>query len=443
MSPNPGGGGVGGVQKVLLLILLSIISHRALSYSNDINSDEEDLTTASITSLESSTTSSSSTSSLTASSSSNSEISEIPYQFYFAHPIYNVTIPENSVGKIYATQPSHETRMGINLNENDGNVKSSSLEVKYRIVAGDKDKFFKAEERIVGDFAFLTIRTRTNNVQLNREKGDRYRLEVEAIGTRRAIEGGVGGGNAKNSNSRVTYKAEAIVDVRIEDKNDLSPLFYPTKYSITIADDTPLHQSILKVSAEDADLGINGEIYYSLFDETEQFSIHPTSGVLTLTRPLIYTEKSYHQLTVLASDRGSLLLNNINSNHNYKINQAKANVEIYVQQTNLHSPEIYVQALSDIVENSNANVYGIVRVEDQDAGIHGEIKSLEIVDGDPDGNFRIKSTSRAGEYVIEVHKLLDREQAPNGYNLTLRAEDSGLPQRQSYRLNLLTVHESN
>lgn len=84
-----------------------------------------------------------------------------------------------------------------------------------------------------------------------------------------------------------------------------------------------------------------------------------------------------------------------------------------------------MQALPDITENSNANIYGIVRVEDKDKGIHGQIKSLEIVDGDPDGHFRIKPTNKPGEYNIEVHRLLDRETTPQGYNLTLRAIDRG------------------
>lgn len=86
-----------------------------------------------------------------------------------------------------------------------------------------------------------------------------------------------------------------------------------------------------------------------------------------------------------------------------------------------------MQALPDITENSNANIYGIVRVEDKDKGIHGQIKSLDIVDGDPDGHFRIRPTNKAGEYNIEIHRLLDRESTPQGYNLTLRAIDRGVP----------------
>lgn len=188
-------------------------------------------------------------SSLTSLVITSTEAIEIPYQFNFAHPIYNVTIPENSVQKTYAIQPySDKDRMGIQLLFDD-KPSHHIIDVKYQIVSGDKNKIFKAEERIVGDFAFLTIRTRTNNIVLNREKGDSYRLRIRATITRSSRIG---------TKRRSIQEADALVDVKVLDKNDLSPLFYPTKYSITIADDTPLHKSILRVTAEDADVGING-----------------------------------------------------------------------------------------------------------------------------------------------------------------------------------------
>ena len=174
-----------------------------------------------------------------------SEANEIPYQFNFSHPIYNVTIPENSVQKTFAIQPyTDKARMGIQLYDD----RVHHIDVKYQIIGGDKNKVFKAEERVVGDFAFLTIRTRTNNIVLNREKGDSYRLKIKATVSRSRI----------GTKKRIVDEAETIVDVKILDKNDLSPLFYPTKYSVTITDDTPLHQSIVRVTAEDADIGING-----------------------------------------------------------------------------------------------------------------------------------------------------------------------------------------
>lgn len=225
--------------------------------------------------------------------------------FEFSHKLYNISIPENSVGKTYATQPPNEDRLGI--------MVTSDLDVKYRIISGDKEKLFKAEERLVGDFAFLAIRTRTGNVILNREKIDEYRLEIQASATKR---------EGKN---KILLESTTSVIVKVLDRNDLSPLFYPTEYSIEIPEDMPLHKSIIKVMAEDADLGINGEIYYSFMEDTEQFAVHPTSGVITLTRPLKYATKSLHELIVLATDRG---VGNTN-----RISQAsKARVAVRVRQ---------------------------------------------------------------------------------------------------------------
>jgi hypothetical protein len=259
-----------GLLSVLFFLTTITSHHPAQSHSNHINIDDfddEDVASTTISAyFQQSITFSSTPLSLreiipeqspppsTTDSSSSSasfdrhnggEASEIPYQFNFTHPIYNVTIPENSVQKTFAIQPyTDKARMGIQLFD-DG---VHHIDVKYQIVGGDKNKVFKAEERVVGDFAFLTIRTRTNNIVLNREKGDSYRLKVKATVSRSKI----------GTKKRIVDEAETIVDVKILDKNDLSPLFYPTKYSITVTDDTPLHQSILRVTAEDADIGING-----------------------------------------------------------------------------------------------------------------------------------------------------------------------------------------
>ncbi|XP_055371961.1 fat-like cadherin-related tumor suppressor homolog [Condylostylus longicornis] len=329
------------------------------------------------------------------------------YVFKFDQPLYNVTIPENSVGKTYALQPPNEDRLGIRVIPN--------LDVKFRIVSGDRDKLFKAEERLVGDFVFLAIRTRTGIVILNREKTEEYKLGIKALATQFEFNG------------KHVYECETTVILKVLDRNDLSPLFYPTEYMKTVPEDMPLHKSILKVMAEDADLGINGEIYYSFLDDNDYFAIHPTSGVISLTRNLKYVEKSLHELTVLATDRGT--------GANHRLNQAsKAKVTIKVEPVNLFTPDIYVQALPEIFEGPTANIYGIVRVTDKDLGIHGEIKSLEIVNGDPDGHFRIVKTDKSGEYNIEIQRLLDRERTPLGYNLTLRAVDNGIPPQSSYKI---------
>lgn len=227
--------------------------------------------------------------------------------FKFQYRSYNVSIRENSVGKTYAIQPTNEPRLGIS--------SGVDLDIKYRIIGGDKDKIFKAEERTVGDFTFLTIRTRTGNVILNREKVDVYHLKIRATGTRRDFK------------PKILQEDECQVIVHVLDTNDLSPLFYPNEYAITVPEDMALHQNIVKVLAEDADLGINGEIYYSFLDDTDWFSVHPTSGIISLTRSLKYIEKSFHELIVIATDRGGSQSNRLSQ-------PSKAKVKIRVKQVN-------------------------------------------------------------------------------------------------------------
>jgi protocadherin Fat 1/2/3 len=132
-----------------------------------------------------------------------------------------------------------------------------------------------------------------------------------------------------------------------------------------------------------------------------------------------------YELRVLARDRGAVYRSTPRA--------SSARLTIHVRQVNLHAPEISIRHLPKIMEHSNADTYAIVRVLDRDSGPHGEIASLEIVSGDPEGHFRVEPLAQPGEYGIQVLRLLDREAAPRGYNLSLRAVDRGTPPRFSYK----------
>lgn len=339
-----------------------------------------------------------------------------PTELRFEHEQYNVSIPENSPPRARAASPPGAPPPGLQL-------PAPGVRMRFRIRHGDKDKFFKAEERTVGDFCFLSVRTRAGHADvLNRERRDSYRLDVRATAT-------------LSDGSQL--EADTVVLVTVTDVNDLSPLFYPTEYEVTVPEDTTVHSSIARVAAEDADIGINGEIYYSIAEPTDQFAVHPTSGVITLTRPLVAADKSRHKLAVLAHDRASLLA------RGEEAPAARASVAVRVAQANLHAPELRVRRLPELVENSTAEIYAIVEVTDRDSGEHGRIASLDIVDGDPDGHFRVRPSVQRGEWDVVVHALLDRETAPHGYNLTLRARDAGRPSRSSYLTLPVTLTDAN
>lgn len=333
----------------------------------------------------------------------------------FDAALYNLSIAENSPPRTHALPPPAAPPLGLRLPTPDARCRA-------RIRHGDKDKFFKAEERVVGDFCFFTIRTRAGHSDvLNRERRDSYKLELRAT-----VQDG----------SR-QLEADTVVAIEIADENDLSPLFYPTDYEVVVPEDAPVHSSIARVAAEDADIGLNGEIYYSLAEETDRFAVHTTSGVITITRALSASESLRHEVVVLARDRASLLAKGEDAP------AARAKVLVRVERVNLHAPELRVRKLPELVENSTAEIYAIIEVNDRDAGDHGRIASLEIVDGDPDGHFRVRPSVQPGEFDVVVHALLDRESAPHGYNLTLRATDAGHPPRSSYLTLPVTLVDAN
>lgn len=311
----------------------------------------------------------------------------------FTHPVYNATIYENSAAKTYLeSQP----KMGIHISD-------PSWEIRYKIISGDNENLFKAEDYLLGDFSFLRIRTKGGSTAiLNREVKDHYMLTVKA--TERST----------NAECRTRVKVQVL------DTNDLRPLFSPTSYSISLPENTAIRTSVAKVTATDADIGTNGEYYYSFREWTDMFAVHPTSGVVTLTGKLDFSETKLYELEILAVDRGMKLYGSSGFS-------SMAKLTVRVEQANEHAPVITAVTLAPS-DSDHDPTYAIVTVEDSDNGPNGEIASLSIVAGDPLQQFRAVRTSPGSkEYKIKAVRDVDWDSQPFGYNLTLQAKDKGSP----------------
>ncbi|XP_066574333.1 protocadherin Fat 1a isoform X3 [Amia ocellicauda] len=315
----------------------------------------------------------------------------LPLQF--THSVYNATIYENSAAKTYLES---QVKMGIYFT-------NPSWEIRYKIVSGDNDNLFKAEEYILGDFCFLRIRTKGGSTAiLNREVKDHYTLAVKAVD------------RSTNSETRTTVKIQVL------DTNDLRPLFSPTSYSVSLPENTAIRTSISRVTATDADIGTNGEYYYSFKDRTDVFAIHPTSGIITLTGKLDYSETKLYEIEILAVDRGMKLYGSSGIS-------SMAKLTVHIEQANEHAPVI--TAVTLVPSDSDTDpTYAVVTVEDNDQGPNGEIASLSIVAGDPLQQFKaLRSSPGSKEYKIKAIKEVDWDSQPFGYNLTLQAKDKGNP----------------
>lgn len=311
----------------------------------------------------------------------------------FTQPVYNATIYENSAAKTYLES---QAKMGIYISD-------PTWEIRYKIISGDNENLFKAEDYLLGDFTFLRIRTKGGSTAiLNREVKDHYTLTVKA------------------SERGTNMECRTTVKVKVLDTNDLRPLFSPTSYSISLPENTAIRTSVARVTATDADIGTNGEYYYSFREWTDMFAVHPTSGVVTLTGKLDFSETKLYELEILAVDRGMKLYGSSGFS-------SMAKLTVRVEQANEHAPVITAVTLAPS-DTDRDPTYAIVTVEDNDNGPNGEIASLSIVAGDPLQQFKAVRTSPGSkEYKIKAVKDVDWDSQPFGYNLTLQAKDKGSP----------------
>ena len=326
--------------------------------------------------------------------------------------MYNASITENAPPRTYVTPG--QPKMGIYVGR-DVTSASPALSVTYSIQRGKVGRLFRPESKCVGDFCFLLLRTRSGtHAALNREQTDSYRVMVDATSRVRG---------------QPPLSARADVLVNVVDVNDLSPLFDLVDYRVTVPENASLHRSVAKVTASDADVGVNGEVYYGLAQMSDTFAVHPTTGVVTLTRRLNAADQSVYELQLTAQDRGPTL----QDRRRGFARVSRATLHITVLSENLHAPEISVRRMPVVTEHGSVGtVYAIVSVHDRDYGRNGQIDAVTIMSGDPDGHFAVERSAGdidGSEYMVHVVKVLDRERNADGFKLVLAAADRGRPPR--------------
>ena len=307
--------------------------------------------------------------------------------------IYMASVPEST---LVGLQVKCDLKMGVYVHERKS-------EIQFIITRGNEQGAFRVSARKVKDFFFMDIIT---NKQLNRESTDHYLLTVVAQDprTRRTLD-------------------QTEVNVSVLDANDNRPIFFNATQFLTVDEDIPLHTSVAKVIATDADIGPNGWLYFTFKEKISTFAMDPVSGVVTVTRRLNAARRKIYQLRVVVKDR-SLPPSNPASSKNH-------NIVINVNPVNRYSPEIKIKSqLEKIVEGTSGMQFAKIQVTDEDHSESGEISKLRIISGNQYGFFSIKRSNDAeNEFIINVVKPLDREKTPSDFQLGLVAFDKGVPSR--------------
>ena len=242
---------------------------------------------------------------------------------------------------------------------------------------------------------------------LDRETKDFYNLTIVA---------------EDNGNPKLTGTME--VNILIEDSNDNSPVFTQSPYNVTIEETTGVGTEILRLTATDADLGINSEIVYSLSENQigkihDLFVINETSGALCVKSA--FTNAAQYRVIVEATDKGLQPL------------MTQAVVVIKVLDSNNNPPEININLFSDtgiakISEYADiGTVVAHIGLIDKDTGINGIIQCDISSDH---GVFKLQGFD-VNEYKVTVAKGLDRETMEFVY-VIINCQDKGNPPLNSY-----------
>lgn len=158
-----------------------------------------------------------------------------------------------------------------------------------------------------------------------------------------------------------------------------------------VSEDIPAFSAITQVSASDADEGLNGQVYYSLVEESAYFAVHPVTGVVTSLQRLTAGQ---HSLTVRAEDRASRLFYASSTGAGPGRPSSEAAVTVTVVKANLFPPTIAVESKPVDPYANTAQLVAVLRIADDDEKQHGTISRVFIAPGPNSDLFVLKPDSQ-------------------------------------------------
>ncbi|AWP05365.1 putative protocadherin-23 [Scophthalmus maximus] len=184
----------------------------------------------------------------------------------FMHSSFQISLPENLppgvVHTAQASDPDHAE---------NGTIHYSILGEDYR-----------------GRF---TINSHTGVVSttqaLDREEKQNYTLDIQA-----------------RDYGPAPLSSSTQLQLLLLDQNDNVPAFARKSYQASVSEGQPVGAEVLRVGAFDPDEGSNGDITYSLTEDSSQgaFSVDATTGVIRTTRALDRENRAQYTLRAVATD---------------------------------------------------------------------------------------------------------------------------------------------
>ncbi len=223
--------------------------------------------------------------------------------------------------------------------------------------------------------------------------------------------------------------------ITLVDINDNSPIFSDSMYSNQLRENLPAGQEVFSVSATDSDLGTNSQITYSFTLANNQgssnpFQIDQATGAITTTSPLDCELQPFYLFSITATDARSPQRNSTVTG-NLTLIDENDNSPIFSQM-------IYrVTVSEDLTPGTTVMQFNAT---DSDKGLNGEVQysvdsnpNILFFEGEADVAFEIDSNGRL--YAVNSFNFERNSEV----NVTVFANDRGIPRRSSSALLVITV----
>ncbi|EPY88630.1 FAT tumor suppressor 2, partial [Camelus ferus] len=214
-----------------------------------------------------------------------------------------------------------------------------------------------------------------------------------------------------------TYLGSLVsVNIQVKDVNDNRPVFEADPYKAVLTENMPVGTSVIQVTANDQDTGIDGQVSYRLPVDPgsnihELFTIDSETGWITTLQELDCEASQIYRFYVVAYDHGRTIQLS-----------SQVLVEVSITDENDNAPQFASEDYrGSVVENSEpGEPVATLKTLDADISEQNRQVTCYITEGDPLGQFAI---SQAGdEWRIFSRKTLDREQTAK-YLLQITASD--------------------
>ncbi|XP_058879083.1 cadherin-6-like [Acipenser ruthenus] len=307
---------------------------------------------------------------------------------------YEASVPEMSDVGTFVVQ--------VTATDADDASYGNSAKLVYSILQGQP--YFSVEP------ATGIIRTALPN--MNRENKEKYHVVIQA----KDMAGQMGG-----------LSGTATVNITLTDVNDNPPRFIQSTYQLSTSESADIGSSIGRIKANDADVGKNADIQYSIIggDGMDVFNIVTDratgEGVITIKKHLDFENKRMYTLKVEAA--------NTHLDHRFlHLGPFKDTATVRITVQDVDEPPVFSRP-SYVIEihedNNSGSIMGAVTAWDPDAANNPVRYSVDR-HTDMDRMFNIDSTNGS----ISILKHLDRETLP-WHNISVIATEISNPKQTS------------